>query len=602
MDWITGYKIPFTRTPIQKAPPKKLCHSVHDKETLNSIQLMLKQGAISKCSPVKNQFISRFFLTAKKNGNKRFILNLKSLNQFMTLPHFKMEDIKTVKSLMFQNCYMTTIDLKDAYFLIPIHATHKKYLRFKFGQDLYQFNCLPFGLASAPYLFTKIVKPIVSSLRRKNISCVAYLDDFLVIGNSYIRCLQQTQEVLTVLQNLGFYINKDKSSLLPVQRCRYLGFILDSIHHTIEITPKKKKKILVHLRNLKNKNSHKILGIARLIGLLVSTAPAVKYGWAHIKSLEREKCRALFDSKQNYLVRMQIRSTTAQSDLKWWETNIHHVFNKIRKDTYDLEVETDASRTGWGACCHHQKVHGWWTTQDSQQHINALELKAALYGIKIFTKDKTSCNILLRLDNTTAIATINRMGSTKYETLDGIARILWSWCEERDLWVTATYICSKDNVQADQESRALPADTEWELAAGAYEMIVQRLDIPEIDLFASISNHKCQKYVSWKKDPDSIADDAFTIPWGNIFFYAFHPFNLVGRVLNKIVNEKAIGIVIIPHWPSQPWYPLFIKLLKQKPIFLGPQSKLLCSPFRQLHPLAETLTLVAGRLSGTLSA
>jgi hypothetical protein len=174
-----------------------------------------------------------------------------------------------------------------------------------------------------------------------------------------------------------------------------LGFILDSIHHTIEITPEKKKKILVHLRNLKNKNSHKILGIARLIGLLVSAAPAVKYGWAHIKSLEREKCRALFDSKQNYLVRMQIRSTTAQSDLKWWETNIHHVFNKIRKDTYDLEVETDASRTGWGACCHHQKVHGWWTTQDSQQHINALEPKAALYGIKIFTKDKTLCNILL---------------------------------------------------------------------------------------------------------------------------------------------------------------------------------------------------------------
>jgi hypothetical protein len=118
------------------------------------------------------------------------------------------------------------------------------------------------------------------------------------------------------------------------------------------------------------------------------------------------------------------------SDLKWWETNIHHVFNEIRKDTYDLEVETDASRTGWGACCHHQKVHGWWTTQDSQQHINALELKAALYGIKIFTKDKTSCNILLRLDNTTAIATINRMGSTKYETLDGIARIL---CPTRQL-------------------------------------------------------------------------------------------------------------------------------------------------------------------------
>jgi hypothetical protein len=148
----------------------------------------------------------------------------------------------------------------------------------------------------------------------------------------------------------------------------------------------------------------------------------------------------------------------------------------------------------------------------------------------------------------------------------------------------------------------LPADTEWELAAGAYEMIVQRLGIPEIDLFASISNHKCQKYVFVEERPRFHCSRCLYNPMGKHFLLRISPFNLVGRVLNKIVNEKAIGIVIVPHWPSQPWYPLFIKLLKQKPIFLGPQSKLLCSPFRQLHPLAETLTLVAGRLSGTLSA
>lgn len=82
---------------------------------------------------------------------------------------------------------MDTIDLKDKYFLVPVHTAHRKYLRFRF--DTYEHSCLPFGQCSAPYVFIKLLKPILTHLRGKGHKLVAYLDDVLCIGDTYDMCL-----------------------------------------------------------------------------------------------------------------------------------------------------------------------------------------------------------------------------------------------------------------------------------------------------------------------------------------------------------------------------------------------------------------------------
>lgn len=56
---------------------------------------------------------------------------------------------------------MSTIDLKDAYYLVPVNKNHREYLKLEFNNKLYQFTCLPFGLSSSPFLFTKIMKTVV---------------------------------------------------------------------------------------------------------------------------------------------------------------------------------------------------------------------------------------------------------------------------------------------------------------------------------------------------------------------------------------------------------------------------------------------------------
>lgn len=130
-------------------------------------------------------------------------------------------------------------------------------------------------------------------------------------------------------------------------------------------------------------------------------------------------------------------------------------------------------------------------------------------------------------------------------------------------------------------------ETEWELADWAFTKINNTLGIPEIDLFATTANTKCRKFVSWRKDPNSIAINAFTISWKNLVFYAFPPFSLILKTLRKIIDDKAQGIVVAPIWPTQPGFPLFESLTISLIIKLGPNSNLLTSFSSKQHPLAQ---------------
>lgn len=192
------------------------------------------------CTPCQGQYISKIFMIPKPNGKKRFILNLKSLNKFIDVQHFKLEDLRTAIKLISENCYISTLDCKDAYFLVKIHEDSKKYLRFKFDSNLYEFNVLPFGISTAPYVFTKIMKPVAKLLRSKGYLSTFYLDDILLIGNTYDSCLQNINELARLLTSLGFLINMEKTDFIPKTFCRFLGFNIDSINMEISLPLEKR--------------------------------------------------------------------------------------------------------------------------------------------------------------------------------------------------------------------------------------------------------------------------------------------------------------------------------------------------------------------------
>ena len=148
-------------------------------------------------------FVSSIFLVPQKGGGQRPVVNLLPLNQFIPCEHFKMEGIHMLKDLLRKGDFMVKIDLKDAYYTVPVCQNHQKFLRFVWKETMYEFSCLPFGLASAPRVFTKLMKPVVGLLRQLGTRLIVYLDYMLITAQSRDIALQHASMALDLLQGLG---------------------------------------------------------------------------------------------------------------------------------------------------------------------------------------------------------------------------------------------------------------------------------------------------------------------------------------------------------------------------------------------------------------
>ena len=126
---------------------------------------MLEKGAIQKVVPTQGQFLSNLFLVEKKDGGNRPVINLKNLNKFIPYEHFKMEGLHCLKFLLEQDDLSCKMDLKEAYFSVPLNKTTQKFVRFQWSYDLYEFLCLCFGLRPAPRVFTKLLKVPIALLK-----------------------------------------------------------------------------------------------------------------------------------------------------------------------------------------------------------------------------------------------------------------------------------------------------------------------------------------------------------------------------------------------------------------------------------------------------
>lgn len=307
--------------------------------------MLLKKGAVEECESTRDQFLSTYFLIEKKDSSYRFTLNLKDLNVFVRKEHFKMENIKTASNLVFPEFYMANIDLADAYYLVPVHPESRKYLRFEFKGKIFQFTCLPNGLSSAPYIFTKLLKPVINKLRSEGHLSVIYLDDILCIGEDFEACAVNVKSTITLLRSLGFIIHDKKCVLKPSKKCKFLGFVIDSEKFWLEITVEKSAKIAKLIERFLKLETCTIQEFAQLIGSLMAACPAVEYGFLYTKYLEMVKIAEVFRNNGNYNAKMRIPSIV-KPDLIWWGDSISTTVNPIKKGVFEMEIYTDASNSG----------------------------------------------------------------------------------------------------------------------------------------------------------------------------------------------------------------------------------------------------------------
>ena len=148
------------------------------------------------------------------------------------------------------------------------------------------------------------------------------------------------------------------------------------------------------------------------------------------------------------------------------------------------------------------------------------------------------------LDNTTAVPRVQHMGTSHSDSCDELIFALWSWCIESNKWVSAAHIPGKDNVAEDQVSRHINMDAEWKLNSALLLEASQSLHIFRDTNFRV--NSQLEKYMSYRLDPTAVAVDAFSLSWRDITFFAFPPFSVVVRVLQKVQQDEALGVLVVP--------------------------------------------------------
>jgi len=560
----------------------------------------MKKGIVKVLQHENGEYISPIFLTPKSDGSFRLILNLKKLNKHMPYIHFKMDTISIVLELITKDCFMAKVDIKDAYYSVPICEHNQKYLKFFFEGKLYQFTCLPNGLCSGPRKFTKLLKPPLATLRLERRIISGYIDDLITVANTFTKCFENVKECVHLLDSLGFVVHPDKSDFCPTQVIEYLGFIINSQTMTISLTLKKKEKLKELCISILSKSKLLIRDVARLLGNFSASFIAVTYGKLHYRDLEREKILALRNNKGNF-DRPIILTSIAKYDIDWWIDHIDSSNRVISHGNPEFVMTTDACNTGWGAVCPWGSTNGLFSENERTSHINVLELKAILFGLKSLCSEVRNTHIKVLCDNTTAVQCINNMGSCVSVNCDKITKEIWGWAISTKNWITLSHIPGILNEAADTESRKNETQCEWQLNKEIFAKLRSYFEIDlDIDLFATRINAQLPVFVSFRPDPEATHVNAFTIDWHDLHIYCFPPFSCILRVIQKIIQDKAKGILVVPNWPNQLWYPLLLDLMICEPLFLPPSKTNLVLPnqLEEVHPLHQHLELMVCHVSG----
>ena len=595
-----GYQIPFDRQPpLSERPlsmPAYSPQSIKGVALTQELQHLLQKGAIEP-APQSPGFYSHLFLVQKASGSWRPIIDLSTLNGYVTSSHFHMETPQSVLRSIRPGDWMVSLDLQDAYLQVPVHHDSRSYLRFMVEERTYQFRVLCFGLTTAPQVFTRIIAPVSAILHKYGVRMLRYLDDWLILASSELACLQSRDRLLTVCTELGIQINLTKSSLVPTQSLVYLGMEIRSLPFIARPTPARVSNLLRLIEEFLSTPSPPAFLWRRLLGHLSSLTLLVPGGMLRMRLLQL----CLKDQWDFLDDQFQVSwSPLCREDLLWWARVAQRREGvSLSLPVPDVSFFSDASDVGWGALVGEHHASGLWSPLQTALSINLRELLACQYGLLALEHLLVGLSVALFCDNTTTVAYLRRSGGTFSSTLNDTAREILLWAETNRVRLLPQFIMGSSNVTADILSRPNQViGSEWTLHQEVVDHLVHKWPAV-IDLFATSLTARLPVYFSPASDSRAAGTDALFQPWDNLQAYAFPPIAIIRRVLVKLRSSRNCELTLIaPFWPQREWFPDLLELLSDVPIALSSRKDLLRQPhFHRFHQNLPMLLLTAWRLS-----
>lgn len=598
-----GYRIQFAVKPprfngvLVSTASSDTAHVLEDE-----IATLLNKRAVRVVPDEESRqgFYSRYFLIPKKDGRSlRPILDLRVLNEHLRKYTFRMLTHKTLCRSIRPGDWFTTIDLSDAYFHIAVYPPHRKYLRFAYQNTAYEFQTMPFGLSLAPRVFSKCVEAALSPLRNSGIRIFSYIDDYLICSRSRTQAIRDSNAVTSHLMNLGFKINWEKSRLIPAQCTEYFGLEINSLSHRVTLSEGRIASFTQCMTHFQLGRVVSFRLCLRLLGLMASVISVVKLGLLMMRDFQRWVASLRLCTRRHLRRGVKITPACVAALLPWREPTSLTAGVSLGAVSSRVTLTTDASLKGWGATLMGRTVNGIWSRKMARLHINVLELQAVFLALRHFLPHSEGRHVLVKTDNSTVVAYINRQGGTRSLHLHELAKKIIMWCSPRLLSIRATHVPGVLNRGADLLSRGNPLYGEWRLHPQVVGQIWQRYGQAAVDLYASWENTHCPLFFSLSEADAPLGVDALSHPWPNVLLYAFPPLSLISPTLTRVREQGLSLILVAPWWPSKPWIAEIIQMLAAEPWCLPFRRDLLSQAGGEIyHPHPDRVTLWAWPLKG----
>ena len=564
LGWHTSWPAGWSRRVVKEGlrwswkggKPPRLKEPINIRKTKESIDVKV-QDLLNKdvIEPAPGKvFMNHLFEVPKRESEEmRLVLDASKLNEHIQAFKFRMVSKELVRLSLTGDAYLASIDLKDAYWHIPIHKRFRNFLSFAAKNRVFRFKVLPFGLNLAPRVFTKMMKPVQKKLQKLGIKVIMYLDDWLIIANTREECAQMVKKTLEVGRSMGLLFNLKKSHLTPTTLLDWLGLTWNTVTETVSLSEQNQVRCLKKLRMAICSKDYSRRQWESLVGSLNHAAEVVPYGRLRLRRLLVEG-RNVFNSHDRD--RTIPFPPSLQRRLKWWTSAKLSSSSKWTPAPPDMTITTDASDWGWGfqSSLGHQGA-GPWSQNEKLSHINIRELKVVLLALQQ-EENIENRSIKILSDNSATVYCINRQGSSRSRALLRICEELFKLARTKNVQLSASYLPGNQNTWTDSLSRKATSTIDWSLKQEEFDLLTRRYGQPQIDLFASNNNAKCRKFLSLVTKTAEGGPDALTENWNRWqYVYLFPPPNtkLMMKVIYRLRAFQGQVLMITPLWEAQPW-------------------------------------------------
>ena len=268
---------------------------------------------------------------------------------------------------------------------------------------------------------------------------------------------------VNLLHNLGFFINREKSIVIPTNKIEYLGSSWIQRKCSYLFCSTKSGILRQIIRTSSKRSKQQPQNWRRSLAKCLQRSE--QYCQLPCSTDTYRDWKPKPEGCQSYETVVHL-TPECKAELQWWLNSILRWNGKsVLRPSPDLVIviTSDACLNGWGAHCNGVNTQGLWTQEEQQRHINTLELKAVFFAVKAFIKTYQKVPVHLKFDNSTTVSYISKMGGTRYFNLIQITKELWDYWLQKEITITAEHLPGHMNQQADQQSREYKNSSNWRL-------------------------------------------------------------------------------------------------------------------------------------------